>query len=272
MEQLPQGQITFKVHGPDSSNDEVAAEVFATKLSNLVKALKAADRAVNGKVLNEIVIVKLNTSTPTAILAERPIQPGHESNDAIEAFDDCVQAVIAGDVEKASKFGQCAKFVGRLSSGSKKKFGYAEVWTGKDNIIRIDNFLAERSRDVVRAVERDEKVIAEKKSWFKGRAHGSFEGSLMEVDLRGSLPEIKLILSGGNKQIDCVCRGDQIDEIKEGLNGRVRIYGDAIYDGKTGLPRRIVVAEIVPLKKNADLTKWKGMLTGIEQDSWDDDP
>ena len=107
--------------------------------------------------------------------------------------------------------------------------------------------------------------------WFSGSAFGSFDGEVRAVDLRGSLPEIKLILSAGGKQIDCICRGIDIENIRSALNRRVRISGLAIYDGTSGLPRRLEAREVSLVAPGADFTRWKGAFEPFEALEWEPD-
>jgi hypothetical protein len=287
MEELPEGQVRFLVHGPDNATDDmVSASVFANKLATLVRALKAADRARNGAVLHDYKIKKLQSSSPTAILVETmlpsPIvygrvpsylsethSSGPPAKSGIEGFNDCVDAIVVGERDRALQYGNCAKQVGILAQGASKSFGYAEVWTRKDTPLRVDPFLSEQSRYVVQAKKANEAV--KDGTWFKGVTNGSFDGTILEVDLRGSLPECKLVLAAGSQEIDCVCRADDIEQIRAALNHRVQIYGRAIYDGKSGLPRRIEVTSMETLKGAGNLQAWKGAFEPFEPSTWESD-
>ena len=108
-------------------------------------------------------------------------------------------------------------------------------------------------------------------TWFEGTACGSFDGEVRAVDLRGALPEIKLILSAGGKEIDCVCRNIDIETIRTALNRRVRISGLAIYDGKSGLPRRIEASELEIVQGAPDFARWKGAFEPFEIEPWEED-
>lgn len=114
-------------------------------------------------------------------------------------------------------------------------------------------------------------VQSEQQHWFSGAAIGTFDGFLHFVDLRGALPEIKLTLSAGGKQIDCVCRDDDVETIRGSLNKRVRITGRAIYDGRSGLPRRVEVISIAPVGEPADFTKWRGSFEPFTAPEWPGD-
>lgn len=270
---LGPGQIRFLVHGPDAGTDEmVSASVFATKLGTLVRALRAADRAVNGVVTHDYKIARLQSSSPTAILVETDIPGALQGNSAaasgITGFSDCSDAVIEGDRERALRYGNCASLIGALAKGANKRFGYAEVWTREQHVIRVDPFLVERSKAIISPKE---VIASESVPFFKGVAFGSFDGVVKEVDLRGALPEIKLVLSAGGHELDCVCRAEDLEKIRTSLDRRVQIYGRAIYDGKIGLPRRVEVSDIQPFTATGDLSRWKQAFEPFEPSEWEGD-
>lgn len=261
------GKIEFAVHSAavgDAEDRSVDAAVFASKLGDLVRALQAADVAINGAPRHQYVIAKLHTSTPTAILAERPLLPGPRARQSgIRAFEECASAIQMGEKEHALRFGDTAKIVERLARGAANTFGYAEVKVA-DNVIRIDPFLRERAREVRRPVL----PAPVERKWFSGAVHASFIGTVLEVDLRGSMPALKLVLSAGAKEIDCVSRGLDIEKIRASLNRRVRASGLAIYDGKSGLPRRIEITELETLEGTPDFTRWRGKFSPFDVPDW----
>jgi len=278
METLGPGQLRFRVHGPDMASDYLSAIVFADKLSTLVRAIKAADKAVNaGTALHDYVIAKLQSSTPTVTLFERPL-PRFENrlfggNSGIRGFGLCAEAITAGERDRALLFGSCAKFISRLAKNAQSKFSYAEVWTEGENVIRVDPFLTERADAII---EGTPKIIQQAEAtrevvWFEGVANGAFDGEIRAVDLRGALPELKLLLSAGGKQIDCVCRGVDIEVIRSALNRRVRISGRAIYDGYSGLPRRLEASEITIIDTDKDFKRWKDTFEQCEILPWEGD-
>jgi hypothetical protein len=271
MDKLQPGQVRFRIHGPDAASDEsfVSASVFAQKLATLVAALKAADRAINGVLKHDYIVEKLKSSSPTVLLREEPL-PKFEGviASAIPAFDRCAHAVLAGEREQATRFGDCAAKLSKLAKGSYKTFGYAEVWTTTEDIIRVDPFLNERARSIIAPEPAKQ---PDGTNWFKGTAFGSFDGTVKAADLRGALPQIKLVLSAGDKQLDCVFGADDIEQIRTTLNKRVRVYGKAIYDGRSGLPRRVEANRIEPIQPGADLSSWKGSFEPFSPSEWEAD-
>jgi hypothetical protein len=162
-----------------------------------------------------------------------------------------------------------ASAVMRLTSGAEKNFGFAEVRTRQSdviNVIRIDDFLRERARVAARVTEYESVPAG---GWYKGAVFGSFDGQLELVDIRGALPRIKLTLSAGERQIDCICRREDIEALGSSLGHRVRVAGRAIYDGRSGLPRRVEVTEIKPISEPGDFARWQGAFEPFTVPDWD---
>lgn len=91
------------------------------------------------------------------------------------------------------------------------------------------------------------------------------------VDIRGALPQIKLTLSAGGKEIDCICRREDIDTLGDALHKRVRVYGRAIYGSSSPLPMRVEVSSVALVKEAGDFTRWKGSFYPFEQAPWEHD-
>ncbi len=275
MEPLPHGQVRFRVHGPDTATDEVSAGVFGHQLITLVRALKAADKAANGRAVHDYVVARLSTSTPTALLAERPLPryrgqiiSGHSG---INALEDCVEAITLGEERRARRYGTCANYVAKFSP-----VGYSEIWTSETKIFRVDPFLTHRAKTIVNPLPESSSphgqlTAAPSREWFKGVASGSFDGEIKAADLRGALPQITPILTAGGHEIDCVCRSDNIEDIRAALNRRARVDGRAIYDGESGLPCRIEVSKITVVSGSRDLTRWKGAFKPFEIEAWEEE-
>jgi len=46
------------------------------------------------------------------------------------------------------------------------------------------------------------------------------------------------------------------------------VFGRAIYDGSTGLPRRVEVTKIEAIRQG-DITRWKGSLNSFILEDWE---
>ena len=254
-------QIELKVHGlSPEDHGRVPARLFATKLNQLVSALEAADTVANGDATHDYVLANMHMSEPTALLKEVPRKDMDEGQSAIPVFNDAVEGIKTHDA-RVVRLASVVRRVGLLTSGAETRFGFAEVRTADPSVIRIDDFLRRRAKSA-----RDQG----KGSWFDGAVIGSFDGVLDYIDLRGALPQIKLTLSAGEKELDCVCRREDIDALGEALHHRVRVHGRAIYTSAHPLPMRMEVSSIEPIKQHPDFERWKGAFRPFALD-WDGD-
>ncbi len=281
MENIARNQVLFALH-PPGAGEFLDAAVFGKKVSQLVRALEAADRAVNnGRRENAYGVFKLSSSAPTLILIERPAHPQadieHLGRSGIAAFDRCAAAIVEGDVVTAQAYGDCARAIRKLSSrgrGTSPKFGYGEVWPGGGDVIRIDPFLERRTIEAIAgepAYQAAKPVDAPR--WFRGVVDGTFEGELQEVDLRGAVPECALVV-GPARQIDCIFRESELPQIGHALTSRarVRVSGRAIYDGRSGLPARLQITDVEEIQQTGvDFLQWRGAFEPFPLESWEED-
>lgn len=255
-------EIELKVHGmTQADHGRVPGRLFANKLKQLIGALEAADIIANGKVLHDYVLSSMHMSEPTAVLAEIPFDQSEDGGSAIPVFSDAIEGIKTND-SRVMALAPVVKHVGLLTSGAESAFKFAEVRTAKFDVVRIDEFLRKRAR-LAREQQRGR--------WFDGAVQASFDGVLDYVDLRGAMPQLKLTLSAGGKEIDCVCRREDIEVLGDALHHRVRVYGRAIYTSESPLPIRVEVRTIEPVKKDADFSRWQGAFRPFSAESWEGD-
>lgn len=258
MDGLAPKEIEFKVHGlTTEDHGRVPARVFAAKLTQLVSALEAADAIANGEVKHTYVLAAMHMSTPTALLKEVPIAEIDEGASAIPVFNDALEGIKVHDA-RITRLAPVVRKISKLTAGVTQSFGFAEIKTD-DNVVRVDDFLRKRSLIARKA---------DKGAWYEGASLGSFDGTLKYVDTRGTLPQIKLVLSAGGKEIDGICRREDIDSIGDALDHRVRVFGRAIYSSTSPLPLRIEVTSIEPVRGSGDLEKWRGAFRPFTIESW----
>jgi len=262
VDDLSPRQIELKIHGlTQEDHGRVPARVFANKLKQLVGALEAADAVANGKVVHQYVLASMHMSEPTAILAEIPIFDEDDGATAIAVFSDAVEGIKTND-QRVKRLSAVVRHISHLTSGVESQFGFAEVRTAHSNVIRIDDFLRKRA---TRARQ------ASKGVWFDGAVFGSFDGTIKVVDVRGSLPQFKLTLSAGGKELDCVGKREDIEALGNALNHRVRVHGRAIYSSSDPLPVRMEVTSVDAVKAEPDFTRWKGAFRPFSASSWEGD-
>lgn len=263
MDTFPLGprQIELKLHGlTREDHGRVPGRLFATKLTQLISALEAADAIANGDTIHDYVLANMHMSEPTAILTEIPRSSDNDGASAIPTFKDAIEGIKVHDTVRIVRLSSVVKRINSLTSGAETRYGFAEVRTGNE-VIRIDDFLRKRA-------------LAAKKGtrgpWYEGVAIGSFDGILDYVDNRGATPQAKLTLSAGSgKEIDCVCRREDIERLGAALSHRVRVHGKCIYVSASPLPIRIEVSSIDTVKAEGDLARWVGAFKPFALDSWD---
>ena len=255
-------QIELKLHGLTAEDHgRVPGRLFATKLTQLIGALEAADTIANGDSIHDYVLENLHMSEPTAILKEIPRDTDRAGDSGIPVFNDAVDSIKTHDTSRIIRLAPVVKRISALTGGAESRFGFAEIRTGNE-VVRVDEFLRKRALAAKRGT---------KGPWYEGVAFGSFDGVLEYVDARGTVPLVKLTLSAGGKEIDCVCRRENIDALGAALSHRVRVHGKCIYTSASPLPLRVEVTSIEPIKQEGDLTRWVGTFRPFAADSWDGD-
>lgn len=256
---IAHGQIELKVHGlTEVDHGRVPARVFANKLRQLVSALEAADELENGIKTHEYVLADMHMSQPTARLREVPFSD-REGQSAIPVINEAVEAIKTNDA-RVIRLKPVVHHLGEMTAGAEKSFGFAEVFTG-NNVFRIDDFLRRRAANARKRAKGD---------WYEGASYGSFDGKLDYVDVRGALPQFKLTLSAGGKEIDCICPSDYVEELGQSLDHRVRVHGRAIYASGSPIPMRVEVTKIEPVRTDVSLSRWIGSFEHFEPMPWDE--
>lgn len=264
-EKLGAGQIKLRVIGLPAMNDRVLAKVFARKLTSLIKAVEAADKAANGRARYDYVIVDLKpTSASVTVEEQRTVQEIPESSVAV--LGDCVNAVNDGRFNAARAFPGCVTHLHQLAKDVGEKFSRAELTINGFQPVIVDRIFLDHAAIASRPAA-SESAAPE---WFKGTAIGDFEGKILEIDLRGNVPTGILRLTAGGREIPCEFPSLDGDKITQFMEQRVRVVGDALYDGRSGFPVRLRIRdEPRILKPNADIFRWKGAFEKFDLGDWD---
>lgn len=251
-------QIELKLFGLASAGTEdVRADVFASKLSGLIKALKAADRQCHGNKTYEYYIRDLHYGSAYAAIAERPYStkkvPQLSSVSTVQSAAASVRDGLGIPKDTAPTI---AKVLAALGNGSDKSFSHGEIGIKgqKDTVVRIDKFFDKRADRAYSEFKSPDNVV----NLFEGVAFGTFDGELKEVDLRGTVASAKLVLNTGGIELDCTCNAVTVDNLRDALNQRVTVSALAHYNGRDRLPEQIDIKRIDMLGKVGSLAKWRG--------------
>jgi hypothetical protein len=260
-------QLAIRLHPADAQDDGIDVSVFTSKLNALVSALSAADKVINGKKIFTYKVAKLQSSSPTALISE-VVPKGKQA--MLQAASPSMELrnitayAIEGRIPDDARYEPVFRALARLSTGARRTFEYGELWTSNSDVVRIDRFMEERA-DRAKLGNPLSPELEHGRKYFSGVAIGEFEGILDYVDLRGSLPAIKLANMIGGSQIDCVCRNVDVEKIRQALKKRAVVTGRAIYDGSGPLPRRVEVFDIKLRNPADDFSRWKGSITNFER-------
>lgn len=264
-------KITLKIHGLKVDRDLVRADVFVEKLQALMSALKGADRLEHGGTPRyEYIIADLAIGSALATLREKPKSRRKlPIASSVGRLSDAVGLINEGDLRRAADLPlPIIRGIQRMTGGASQSFSHAEIIFPHSKVIRVDDFLDERVKEVMALADQNRPLQTE---YFHGIAFGSFEGVLQELDARGTILKGRLVLSAGGAELDCVMNSEDIPRIRENFNKRVSVEALAHYDGKQALPVRLEIRHIDELEEAPDLTKWCGKFELKAQDDLDEE-
>lgn len=250
-------EITLTVHGLDVDNGNVRADVFLDKLRALLTALRAADRFRNEKKAHDYLVVGLKAASAHATLRERISTRKVIPASSVQCVQEVVESVYNGDRNIGRFAPNIVEALQPLVKGIGSTFSHGEVRFAGENVIRIDDFLANQTRRAVKRV-RGEDEPAER--YFEGIAIETLDGMVQEMDARGALVRGKLVLTAGRKEIDCVFRRSDIETLRHSFDKRARVEAVAHYDGVSLLPVRLDVKRITLVEPGDGLVRWRGAL------------
>ena len=265
---LRHDETTLAIHGLAADERIVRANVFVQKLRDLISALRTADKLANGRPVHDYFLLDIHDGSAVATVRERA-RRRKPSKSPISYFRHITTAVYNGDLRTGPSLD--AKLVGsieKLSRGTNRQFSHAEISFSDDTVIRIDDYLQRQAKDAMRAPQ---EISIEQLKSYRGPAFGTFDGVLKVIDSRGTMLRGKLVLVPSTIEIDCVMNKDRVLTAGDSFDKRVVIKGIARYDGRSSLPARVDVDEIRAVKKEADLTRWKGAFVFPEPDDIEED-
>jgi hypothetical protein len=268
---MPQrDEATFVLHGLDADSRVVRANVFVQKLKILLRALHLADKEANRKPGFIYMLSKLESGSAAVTVREKQKARKRPLHSGISYLEMAASAIYNGDRSTARLPLALVQQVQKLGEGVAKKFSHAELAFSDDNIIRIDDYLLKQSED---AIELTLNVPPEPiDKFYRGLAIGAFDGTLKEIDARGTMLRGKLILTAGGLEIDCVMNKDRIPQARESFDQRVVVEGAAHYDGESQLPDRIDIRAIRIINGRSDLARWRGAFEvppqEVDEEDW----
>lgn len=264
-------EILLTIHGNKKSVDHerlIPATVFKAKFSDLLSALKEADRTINAKGAHEFLVSHLKIGSAECGLQERRLSAvKYDPASSVGALYECADAIYRSNFSVASRFNGVAEKLQKLVAGVEDTFDYLELTLPSigsitcDGVFKsqVDQFLAEKEQEDGATTKH-----------FRGETLDSFDCEFLELDFRGRNSRGILVLAGSKIEIPCVFSAQfSDDEMKAHLKQRVWVVGNAIYDGSRPLPARIEVARMRNINQTGRPSDWKGALKPFELSDWD---
>lgn len=260
-------KLTFKLHGLAREKDAVDAAVFARKLVTLVRGLSKADKSGNHRKCLEFVITDLQMGSGVVEIEERQANVKHPALvSGIERLHSAFWAVSQGEGRFLNGSSDLIPTMKTLSTGASKGFSHIEVLLdeNKGTAVRVDSFFEEQVKKAAEILESIEE--RRRRRFFKGKSKTTLDGTLKAVDHRGARKLALLVLTAGGAEIECVYNEATAPNITPAFDQRASVEAWAHYDGSSALPRRLELISAKPLKKNADLSRWRGAFKIEETD------
>ena len=263
-DELTQGEVRLRVHASADTNNRVRGKVFARQLAALIKALESADKAANGGVRHDYVITGLEQKSAQASLTQVVSSKKSRRESPVVLLPKIINAVRSSDTPTVIRFAEAVSSLRKMTKGAGSAYSHADLQVGASQSMRIDEFFEKQLSDALKVVA----AASTPQRFYTGIAYGSFDGLVKEVDLRGDTPRLKLILTAGNIEVDCVTQGLSIEEIRSALDMRAWVDGKAFYNGSTALPERIEVTAMRLVSQKPDLLRWSGAFKVIDHPEW----
>lgn len=262
-------ELVFTIHAlheTGAESKDVPARLFHRKVGQVLKALEKADAVITPEARHSYTISTLRTGSSAVVgITEQARAEAPPRASSVVAFLNVADAVYRSNFAEAERYDGVAQRLLKICDDAGADFSFIDFETKPGSrTVRADTFLRDQVSQFV-AFTREKKPEPQPQS-FKGVSYDSFDGEVKEVDLRGKTPRAKLVLTDAKKEIDCVFIDFDIDGIRAVLDSRVWAEGNAIYDGTSFLPKRLEITKATPIRRNVDMTKWRGSLSPIDSD------
>jgi len=258
-------EVRLRVHGLTMTGPHVRASEFARQLAELVRGLEAADLAANGTKKHDYLIEKLENASAGALVREVVTSTRSPQFSGIETFALCATSIARRDERWLARAPDCFRHIRKIAERVDLDYAFTDLEFGVLEPVRIDKDYAAQA-DQMQGIQ--ESVVRLEERFYSGTSRGTFDGTIKEVDLRGNLPRMKVVLTAGGAEIDCSWRASS-EEIRTVLDRRTRIEATAYYSEKKALPTRLEIHSVEMIKQEPDFLRWKGAFDSLVSDDWD---
>ncbi len=237
----------------------VPAVVFKKLFDAVFAALLAADRELHAKAAASTFLVSRLSLAPCEIGFTEIVAPGGSGvASSIALFRRCAGRVYRSDYQILLQYRRLMRGFQRIVAALDP--AYAVVVGYHDTELPLDDFFR-RQIDRV-GLTNETRPLTD--SWFAGAVLCAFDGRLQAIDYRGAAWRGRLVLAGGETQIECVFdRAMGEDALNPFGNKDVTVTGRAIYTGDSPLPERVEVLTLDVLPRATAAVDIRGSLAPL---------
>jgi hypothetical protein len=228
--------------------------VFKKLFDALYAALIAADREVHPKSAASAFLISHLTIAPCEFGLLEMVMTGGPG--AVSLFRRCAARVYRSDYQILLQHRRLMRPFQRIAAALDQ--GFVVLVRYHDTELPLDEFFRRQVGRVGLANEAPPMTD----TWFAGHVVSSFDGRLETIDYRGAVWTGRLILTGGETQIECVFdKSIGEDALNPFGNKDVSVTGRAIFTGDSPLPERVEVISVEERQRATAAMPIRGALT-----------
>jgi hypothetical protein len=251
---------------PGAGAGPTPAAVLKRLFDAVLAVLTAADRELHSRATaSEFHVAHLSFAPCAFGFVEKLKSEVPAPTSAIELFRRCAGRVYRSDYQILLKYPRLMRAFHRLAGVLDP--AYIVVIRTREGELPLDAFFR-RQLDRVGVADEPRPLTD---MCFAGAAIATFEGRLAALDYRDATWTGRLVLAGGEAQIECVFDRSMGEDALNPLgNKNVCVAGRAIYTGDSQLPERIEVTTIEVLPRAPAAVDIRGALAPAAIGEWRD--
>ena len=254
-------KLTIDIEPVKAGEKHVSLGDFVFQLDAFKKILSSTESMVSGKsALIKWKVADLTHSSPAHVA----LQPGHDQPEHTEIIDKTVESVLHNlktlpGENPPPMTSEALKAYQIFGEKVEKGILKVKVGNNRDENTADEDYatVVEVSTGINRAIET---LLSP-----EVKAIGVVEGCLEYVDIHGSHHLFRIYPAIGPDKIICSFPPDKIEEARQALNRKTRVWGELSYPAGSNFPKSVKVETIELLPEDDELPSLKD-LRGIAPD------
>lgn len=254
-------KLTIDIEPVKAGEKHVSLGDFVFQLDAFKKILSSTESMVSGKsALIKWKVADLTHSSPARIA----LQPSHDQHEHTEIIDKTVESVLHNlkalpGENPPPMTSEALKAYQAFGEKVEKRILKVKVGNNRTDDMKTEDYatVVEVSTGINRAIET---LLSP-----EVKAIGVVEGRLEYVDIHGSHNLFRIYPATGPDKIICSFPSDKIEEARQALNRKTRVWGELTYPAGSNFPKSVKVETIELLPEDDELPSLKD-LRGIAPD------